>query len=161
MFTLSHTTIHVAHALMETYGAAYKGSGTLTHKLSLYRHIAFHIPSAEDEQFLVSALASDSMCRNESIAAAQRQSEQRLTSPGALVFGAGTVQWAWALSDFRDGEQMGEDFTIQVGRMGVLVVCMWHGMVCSCFDHSLYADCVASHTEPAGRHGCPAPPHLF
>ena len=124
MFTLSHTTIHVANALMETYGAAYKGSGTLTHKLSLYRHIAFHIPSAEDEQFLVSALASDSMCRNESIAAAQRQSEQRMTSPGALVFGAGTVQWAWALSDFRDGEQMGEDFTIQVGRMGVLVVCM-------------------------------------
>ena len=114
MFTLSHTTIPVEKALMETYGAAYKGNGTLTHKLSLYRHIKFRIPSVEDEQFLLSALKTNSICSNQSIAIAERQSEQQHRSPGALVFGAGTVQWAWALSDFRDGEQMGEDYTIQV-----------------------------------------------
>lgn len=114
MFTLSHTTIYVEKALMETYGAAYKGSGTLTHKLSLYRHVKFRIPCMEDEQLLLSALSSDSICSIQSIDVAKRQSEEQHRSPGALVFGAGTVQWAWALSDFRDGEQMGEDYTIQV-----------------------------------------------
>ena len=99
---------------METYGAAYKGSGTLTHKLSLYRHVKFRIPCMEDEQSLLSALSSNSICSIQSMDTAKRQSEEQHRSPGALVFGAGTVQWAWALSDFRDGEQMGEDYTIQV-----------------------------------------------
>ena len=119
MFTLSHTTIKVEKALMETYGASYKGSGTLVHKLSLYRHYPVGSGREQEQLYLLDAFRDGSICSNRSLSAAARLHKQQLSKNSSLVFGAGTVQWAWALSSMRDGELMAEDPVIQQATLNL------------------------------------------
>lgn len=68
LFTLSNTVFKLTGYLLQNYGAAYKGDGIVSHKLSLYRHYSRLNNSLNSTSFVSS-----------------------------LVFGAGTIQWAWAL----------------------------------------------------------------
>jgi hypothetical protein len=124
------------------YGASYKGSGTVTHKLSLYRHICnINNTIIHDEKVNANNFAFINENKNESIKNLENfeslknsknsklknkkinnfrklktendnktvntdldfyddimnHNSKLLTS---LVFGAGTVQWSYALSDF-------------------------------------------------------------
>lgn len=83
LFALSHTPMYLRGYLLENYGASYKGSGFVSHKLSLYRHYSKY--------------------------------GNNIT---ALIFGAGTVQWSWGLSNHHDFDKddekiYTEDFLIQ------------------------------------------------
>ena len=62
LISLSRTWVELRGQLMQSYGAAYAGSGPMRHSLTLYRN----------------------------------------QSSGALVFSAGTCQWAWALAPLHD-----------------------------------------------------------
>lgn len=105
LFTLSSTTMMVGYGLSENYGASYRGSGTVTHKLTLYRH---HTPNTTN---ITSHAAMEQYCSN-----LHQEEKQGLS---ALVFGAGTIQWAWALSSFRDGDPMPVDINIQQATMNL------------------------------------------
>lgn len=109
LFTLSHTSMALEGFLMETFGASYRGNGTMTHKLTLYRHY----PAIKS----VSAFPVNRSSRASVLCS--RKSPRVTASRSALVFGAGTVQWAWALSSFRDGEKMDEDLTIQQATLNL------------------------------------------
>ena len=95
LWPLSTTPHTIHHGLVEKYGALYKGSGTVTHRLSLYRTQ----PSKG---------GSATLGGGEDKGSSQHQDKgldpQQHMSPSALVFGAGTVQWSFALSSFHDGK---------------------------------------------------------
>ena len=89
LWPLSTTTHTIQHGLSEWYGASYRGSGTVTHRLSLYRTQ----PASEG-----------SVARGGGADKGSGQGQRRVIPPSSLVFGAGTVQWSFALSSFHDGE---------------------------------------------------------
>lgn len=89
LITLSSTTLNVTGMLMEDFGASYKGSGVVTHKLSLYRYSPL-VPRGRN-----------------------------IPVKTALVFGAGTIQWAWALSSFHDGDRPKADRDLQQATMNM------------------------------------------
>jgi len=71
IMTLSTSTFRNLNGfLIENYGASYKGNGSATHKLTLYKH-----------------------------------NSTRYADKSSLVFGSGTIQWSWALSDIHDADQ--------------------------------------------------------
>jgi len=84
LILMSHTTKKIEGNLLQLYGAAYRGNGSATHRLSLYRH---------------QALAG---------------------GPTALVFGAGTIQWSWALCSWHDGDAMLVDGNLQQATINLL-----------------------------------------
>jgi hypothetical protein len=91
IFALSTTTLDVSGFRMEEYGASYKGAGILTHRMTLYRHISN-----------ITVLAHHA-------------------PKTALVFGAGTVQWVWGLSDWHDSDFfVPENHNIQQATVNVL-----------------------------------------
>lgn len=106
------------------YGASYKGSGIVTHKLSLYRHIC----NVNNNSITLEKKLNSS---NENITNGKKlvntdldlyddimnHNSQLLTS---LVFGAGTVQWSYALSDFHDGTYQPEDLYLQQATINLL-----------------------------------------
>lgn len=89
LVTFSSTTLNVSGMLMEDFGATYKGSGVVTHKLSLYRYSPL-VPRGRG-----------------------------IPVKTALVFGAGTIQWAWALSDFHDGDRPPADRDLQQATLNL------------------------------------------
>ena len=100
LFALSKTALHVQNYMSESFGASYRGSGYVTHKLAMYRHIPAKYRTEGN---------------NGKAAGANSQK-----IPSSLVFGTGTVQWSWALSDFRDGDPMPLDMNIQQATVNFL-----------------------------------------
>lgn len=96
MIPLSSTRVMVKNSLMENFGATYQGSGIVFHKLTLYRN------RAKDKV---------DVCGN----------NKQVSNPpqSSLVFGAGTLQWSWALSSFRDGDKMDMDYNIQQATLNL------------------------------------------
>ena len=105
LWPLSTTTHTIQHGLSEWYGASYRGSGTVTHRLSLYR-----TQPASEGLAARGGGADKGSGQGQDKGSGQHQgsgqgSGQRLVfPPSSLVFGAGTVQWSFALSSFHDGE---------------------------------------------------------
>lgn len=89
LITFSSTTLNVTGMLVEDFGASYKGSGVVTHRLSLYRYVPL-VPRGRG-----------------------------IPVKTSLVFGAGTIQWAWALSSFHDGDQAPVDRDIQQATLNL------------------------------------------
>lgn len=100
MITLSHTSLHINNSLVQEYGAAYRGSGSMTHRITMYRH---HIAEA-----------------NQRISKICQASRQVNYPNSSLVFSTGTIQWPWALSSFRDGDSMEEDANLQQATINIL-----------------------------------------
>jgi hypothetical protein len=83
LLTLSASHFQVEGQVMQDHGANYKGSGRMVHKLATYRY---------------------QPCRH-----AANTNEKNC--PSSLVFAAGTVQWAWGLSTWHDGDHItGKNF---------------------------------------------------
>lgn len=102
LIPLSTTTVHLERHLVQDFGAAYNGSGVVVHRLSMYRHVTYH----EDRESVQSNHRSDPKQLLELCTA---ESEKRRIRSTALVFGAGTVQWSWALSSWHDGYEVAPD----------------------------------------------------
>jgi hypothetical protein len=112
LIMLSHTLLHVEKALVQDYGAAYRGSGTVTHRLTMYRH----------HQQLVAVVARNKTTTT-TITTRRQVCKDQQPIPyvnSSLVFSTGTIQWSWALSQFRDGDAMEEDFNLQQATINVL-----------------------------------------
>lgn len=90
---LSTTHRYISNGLLETYGASYKGSGRVLHRITMYRYI----PSLYSPH--------KSKLRNEKT---------------SIVFSTGTIQWAWALSNFHDGYIMPVDKNIIQATLNIL-----------------------------------------
>ena len=113
LFPLSTTHKHVDHHLLLQYGAAYSGAGTATHRLSMYRHHWRATLIGERVNRPRDALMQQ-LCRSGGELDAQPPQQR-----SSLVFGAGTVQWSWALSDRHDGRQMVPDPDLQQATLNV------------------------------------------
>ena len=104
LWPLSTTTHTIQHGLMEKYGALYRGSGTVTHRLSLYRTQPSNVVSLSAT---LGGGVDKSLSPHNDNGAGPHQDKglnpPRHVSSSALVFGAGTVQWSFALSSFHDG----------------------------------------------------------
>ena len=118
LFTLSKSVYNVNGHMMENYGQTYKGNATATHSLTLYRHyeIGSEIKSKqrlkkyvclEGSRFIMSPFRSKQFGR------------AAINANSSLVFGAGTVQWAWALSELHDGMNFTADYNIQQATMNL------------------------------------------
>ena len=105
LWPLSTTTHTIQHGLMEKYGALYRGSGTVTHRLSLYRTQPSNVAalSATVENGGVDKSLSSHNDNGAGPHQGKGLSPPWRVSSSALVFGAGTVQWSFALSSFHDG----------------------------------------------------------
>jgi hypothetical protein len=90
LFSLSWTTMKISHGLLENYGASYRGSDTVSHHLSMYRHIS---PDYDPTAGI---------------------------GKTALVFATGTIQWSWALSSLRDGHGLALDLNLQQATINLL-----------------------------------------
>jgi hypothetical protein len=175
LFSLSSTTKKIKKGLSENFGASYKGSDVVTHKLSMYRHIcndkgnndgkletgttaavttanttktvSKEIMNTEINQNInnltttttTTNTSTSTIARNNSGTAIekeilssshptksapsnskkQRQLKSKDTvgnfenTKSSLVFGAGTLQWSWALSTFHDGPYVPENKYLQ------------------------------------------------
>lgn len=112
LFPVSSSPMMVKESLSEKFGASYRGSGAVVHKATLYRHQQINRqPSA-----MKANLSTDALCKEEALA--KDFSVDRKES-SSLVFGAGTIQWAWALSSFRDGDPMPVDLNLQQATMNL------------------------------------------
>lgn len=119
LFTVSNTKVYISGCLMENFGASYKGSGFATHKLSLYRSM-FKEHQLHDSSTSMEHICTvvSSLIKGNDSKASLRAAHPRVVS--SLVFGAGTLQWSWALSDFRDGDYMKPDVNLQQATLNVL-----------------------------------------
>jgi hypothetical protein len=140
------------------YGASYKGSGVVTHKLSLYRHICNinntiiydkkigdvnEISKNETKNGRINLnFESSKKFQNLKLKNGKKNNFRRLKNENksvstdlnfyddmmnhnsklltSLVFGAGTVQWSYALSDFHDGTYQPEDLYLQQATINLL-----------------------------------------
>ena len=131
LFFLSSTTEKINKGLSENFGESYKGTDSVTHKLSLYRHICSenkdHDINNDKEnknekqkgegKKLLKIKNKINFLENEKNLISNNPNEKNsknltnfLTS---LVFGSGTLQWSWALSDFHDGPHVRENKYLQ------------------------------------------------
>lgn len=126
LFSLSSTTARIVHQLCENFGASYRGSGVAQHRLVMYRHyrsLSSSFSSTVADQLSNSSPSSSAINSSCSslLALPWRNAFPPLASSAAgLVFGAGTIQWAWALSSFRDGDAMPEDSVLQQATLNLL-----------------------------------------
>jgi hypothetical protein len=92
LFPLSTTSKFVDRHILQDYGASYSGAGVAVHRLSMYRHVTYHEDDTSQQK---QPAPLQEMCRKPPTARGVRSS--------ALVFGAGTVQWSFALNSWHDG----------------------------------------------------------
>ena len=86
----SHTKFDINGYLLENYGANYKGNGTATHRVTMYRYF----PTSSNNK--------------------------KKLSSSSIVFAVGTIQWTWALSSKHDGAFMPVDYNIQQATINIL-----------------------------------------
>lgn len=84
IFAVSHSRFTIQNQLVQEYGAKYKGSGVVLHQVTMYRH----------QPRLLNEVDVD------------KRDQSLRDKPTSLVFSAGTVQWAWALSTMHDGDHI-------------------------------------------------------
>jgi hypothetical protein len=94
LFPMSTTAMYLDSYLVEDFGKSYKGSGMAIHRISLYRH-------------------------GQNCFATSKQFKNGVTRT-SLVFGAGTLQWSWALSSWHDGYTMPVDRDLQQATLNIL-----------------------------------------
>jgi hypothetical protein len=110
----SHTNLQISNHLMEDYGASYKGNGDVIHKVILYRYTTntHQAPKSQLVKNLRFKKVYNYTKREKSLIKYQGSS---------IVFGAGTIQWSWALSTQHDGsEPKTTDRDIQQATMNIL-----------------------------------------
>jgi hypothetical protein len=113
LIPLSTTHRFVVEKVLRDYGSYLDVNDTMTHRLSLYRHIR-----GADVAANASHIDLEGFCRLQdmSSSAGSPHMEDRATS---LVFGAGTVQWSWALSSWHDGAAVSEDRDLQQATLNL------------------------------------------
>jgi hypothetical protein len=121
LFPLSTTHQYVASHLLKDYGAAYNGAGVALHRLSLYRHLTKTGSKKQDGELRASERASfAAQCKARTGASAGGAENRAHRARGsALVFGAGTVQWSWALSSRHDGYVIPVDRDLQQATLNL------------------------------------------
>lgn len=123
LIALSHTERNITAALSEQYGASYRGSGVISHKLTMYRHVVREPSAATVNSGAAKISAAPFNFTSKMIHTCQFK---RLFTPSlapsasALVFGAGTIQWSWALSDWHDGLPTPIDPAVQQATLNLL-----------------------------------------
>jgi hypothetical protein len=122
--------------LSETFGASYNGNGTVTHKLSLYRYVSKNVNKDDninndidhkDYRANDISFSNNDINSNGSNSYHKSNDKNKNSSPNAksqpkssLVFGAGTVQWSYALSTFHDGPYVQENYYLQQATVNLL-----------------------------------------
>jgi hypothetical protein len=122
LFPLSTTHQYVPSHLVKDYGAAYNGAGVAVHRLSLYRQ-----PTKTGMPKRASALRGSAdhtsfaaLCKTGGAALVNGDENRPHRARGsALVFGAGTVQWSWALSSRHDGYSIPIDRDLQQATLNL------------------------------------------
>lgn len=106
---LSYALSPISNGLMEHWGASYRGTGWAHHALTLYRH--YHRKTATSptvSSATAAATTSTTTSTTSSTSTTSTTSTITTTSNAtfstALVFGAGTSQWSWALSSWHDDD---------------------------------------------------------
>lgn len=112
LIPLSTTHVELTNFLVENYGTSFEGSGTATHRLSLYRHYNY----ASDKHGRYHGKYTDKIV---CFANAFMHTHYPHLTSTSLVFGAGTIQWSWALSEKRDGSKIAPDRDIQQATLNL------------------------------------------
>lgn len=120
LFPLSTTRIHVVAHLAQDFGASYMGNGYAVHRLSMHRHYSRrYIRNAPSDPPTLQK-ACDATTQANYNTSTTEQTVDYSKKGTSLVFGAGTIQWSWALSDWHDGHRMHEDRDLQQATLNVL-----------------------------------------
>ena len=136
LFTMSSTTKKIKHGLSESFGASYKGTDVVTHKISLYRHIC-EIQDKNGNNGNLNMLLKNEMISQNINSNSYNDNFRNITDKkrnlnqmrklkrknkfigdyknikSSLVFGSGTLQWSWALSTYHDGPYVPENKYLQ------------------------------------------------
>lgn len=131
LISYSTTKLYIKDALVENYGASYRGSGWIDHRITMYRYYIDKIryrphdhledlTQAKQEmcKSIDQTLTDASMRRNPLQHGHSHQHQDHIRT--SLVFSTGTMQWSWALSSLRDGDPMDEDFNIHQATLNIL-----------------------------------------
>jgi Mo-co oxidoreductase dimerisation domain len=125
LFSLSSTTKRINKGLSENFGESYKGTDTVTHKLSLYRHICtddnnkiiynnnneMNIKSDKLENHLKSVDIKKKVDVSENETKITQMNFTNVMT--SLIFASGTLQWSYALSTLHDGPYVPENKYLQ------------------------------------------------
>eukprot|EP01031_Cornospumella_fuschlensis_P026517 gene26517-32044_t len=130
-FPVSLTRMQVAQALAQDWGAAYRGSGVAEHRVAMYRYdpLRTHshvfargnnrVNAAKDSSKQASSVCS-ALSINTTTASFDAVAAGNAHSHTSVVVGVGTIQWAWALSGFRDGDACPPDAALQQATLNLL-----------------------------------------
>ena len=122
LFSLSSTTKRISKGLSVNFGESYKGTDTVTHKLSLYRHICtdnsnrtifnemnVKVYKIENDLEIMDVKKKIDVLENEA-----KMIKVNFTNVmTSLIFASGTLQWSYALSTLHDGPYVPENKFLQ------------------------------------------------
>ena len=125
LFSLSSTTKRINKGLSVNFGESYKGTDTVTHKLSLYRHICtdnnnetiynnnneMNVKDYKTENHLKITDKKKEIDVLENEAKIIKINFTNVTT--SLIFASGTLQWSYALSTLHDGPYVPENKYLQ------------------------------------------------